>query len=133
MSKTVRWLGNFSYFRNHPYSLPNIAYDVHNYQTVTLPFDFEWMLGNYPVIITESGVPLLRGGHDNPEDTIFIEKTLELVKRNPYMAHWIAFTMHSRSLKTSLTDHNGNLYGRGVYYDKDIKDPSATPLTNFTE
>jgi len=125
---------NFSYFRNHPYSLPNLIYDVHNYQSPKWPHDFEWMLGLYPVIFGEAGVPLLRGGNTNPEDAIFIEKTLELIRKNPYMAHWLAFVMYSSTPeKTGLVDNNGNLIGRGLIYDKDIKDTSATPLTNFTK
>jgi hypothetical protein len=130
------WNRDFSILQRDPWPYDNTIFDVHYYallddhgQDITgNNMQIGNLLGRYPVLFGESGVPGAQGGRDNPLDAVYIGKVIAFDKQYPLMVHWTAYEMAPGDWKTSLLKSDGKLSRRGDVFWHDIID---FPPTNF--
>jgi hypothetical protein len=130
------WNRDFSIVTRIPWPYNNTIFDVHYYaylgkggkDNTDGVTHFDNLIGHYPVLIGESGMPGDQGGRNNPLDAVYAGKAIALVKSNPFMVHWAAYEMAPADWQTSLLLWDGSPSARGrLFYD----DLNAAPPTRF--
>jgi hypothetical protein len=132
---------DYDYLRGNPGVFPykNVIYDVHYYywwnqslqqDTTPATSQWDWMLGKVPTFFGEAGTPGGGGGRNDPNDAVFIEYTLQIIRRNPKSAHYTGFEMAPGNWGTSLLSPNGSPSKRGHLYHDDM---AAFPPTDFSK
>jgi hypothetical protein len=131
-----QWNRDFSILTRSPWPYDNTIFDVHYYallgrsgQDLTAgQLHIESLLGHYPVLIGESGVPGDKGGRNNPLDTVYAQKAIALQQSYPFMVHWSAYEMAPGNWQTSILLPDGSPSSRGRVFYSDLK---TSPPTSF--
>lgn len=134
------WNKDFSVFvEPNVFPFDNVIFDLHYYMHLdggnditNQVLNISGILGKRPILIGEAGVASHLGGQNNPNDKVYINKALDLMRNYPKMAHYTGFAM-SKGGQGPLINNDFSPSNRGKLYFDDMQDPNSVQQTYFTK